>query len=193
VQLETVDKIWEREADESRLWLIGEINNKSVFPVQAALERIGSKDNNHPEEEVVYIYFNSRGGSLTDTMALSGSIVSSPAVIVGVATGIVASAAVFSYVSCNLRYIMPGSFILLHAPRYGTFGVLSQELSSRACWVETFEDALVRLLAERTNKSQKHYRKVLSGEMEAWLDAKTAIEWGIADGYWSDYMQGGRK
>lgn len=131
-------------------------------------------------EPVVKMYINSPGGFVTDLFAMLDVIGASRLPVETYCLGEAAScgAVLFSSGKKGKRYIGKNSHILLHQVSAGAFGQID-DMKIAMKQAEKMNEQLIGILAKNTGKSKAEIKTDL--ERDLWLDAKQAVEYGIAD------------
>ncbi len=127
----------------------------------------------------ITIYLNSQGGHVEagDTIHDMIKFVDAPVRIVG--TGWVASAGALIYVSVprEQRFCLPNTRFLLHQPAGGTGGTAS-DIAIEAREILKMRERLNKIFAAATGQPIDRIEDDTNRNF--WLDATTAIEYGIA-------------
>lgn len=159
------------------IFLFEEITDSVSAEVVAQLEYLKdiSSDN-------ITIYINSPGGSVTAGFAIVDAInrAKNKCEVSIICTGIAASMGAF-ILSCGtkgLRYVTPLSEVMIHQPLGGTQGQASDILIT-AKHIKRVKDNIIKILSQNTGKSIKTIAK--DCDRDYFMDAKEAIEYGIAD------------
>jgi ATP-dependent Clp protease, protease subunit len=132
-----------------------------------------------PEQDI-FLYINSPGGSVYDALAIYDTMQYVTNDIQTVGIGIQASAAAFllSSGTKGKRYILPHGTVMVHQPRSGTRGkVTDQEIDLR-------ESLRIKRLLEEImakNTGQKTARIHNDMERDKWMTAEEAKKYGLVD------------
>ena len=114
------------------LWIDDEINELSLLYVKNIL-RWNKEDNynNIPIEQrkPIKLLFHSVGGDLDIQAMMSNIITLSKTPVIGIAMGMVASAAAYIFLNCHKRYMLPSSYFLFHKGSIGVNGNANDVLS----------------------------------------------------------------
>lgn len=160
-----------------RIVFMGEdVNPHTANLIVAQLLFLDNADPGKP----IHFYINSPGGSVYDALAIYDTMqfLKSPVHTYGI--GMQASAAAFLLSSGEKgkRYVLPHSTVMIHQPSSGTRGkVTDQEIDLK-------ESLRVKKLLEdimAKNTGQKPSKVHEDMERDKWLDAKEAVEYGLAD------------
>lgn len=162
---------------ESRIIFLGEeINEHTANVVVAQLLHLANED---PEADIS-LYVNSPGGSVYDGLAIYDTMNFIKPDVATFGIGLQASMGAFllSSGAKGKRHILPHSRIMIHQPSSGTQGkVTDQEITLRES--VRIKKLLNEILAKNTGqKLAKIERDV---DRDFWMDAKEAIDYGLAD------------
>ena len=177
---DSVRKIVQRRFLEDRkIFLWGEVSDKSAWDVT---ERLLYLEANAPGEEIIF-YLNSPGGSITAGMAIYDTmqLISSPIKVI--VTGMAASMG--SILLCGAakgqRLLYPHSRILIHQPLItGRMVAVAVDINIQAEEMEKLREELNKILAETSGQPLEKIQT--DTDRDFYLNAKEAIEYGLADG-----------
>jgi ATP-dependent Clp protease protease subunit len=168
------DPLSERLLRARTIIIAGEINQKLAERVSAQLLAMS-----YESDEPITIFVNSQGGHVEagDTIHDMIRFVGAPVRIVG--TGWVASAGALIYVSVPVerRYCLPNTRFLLHQPAGGAGGDAA-DIEIEAREILRMRDRLNRIFANATGQPISRIEE--DTHRNFWLDAETAIEYGLA-------------
>lgn len=162
---------------ESRIIFLGEdINEHTANVVVAQLLHLANEDS----QADISLYINSPGGSVYDGLAIYDTMNLIKPDVATFGIGLQASMGAFllSSGAKGKRHILPHSRVMIHQPSSGTQGkVTDQEITLRES--VRIKKLLNEILAKNTGqKLAKIERDV---DRDFWMDAKEAIEYGLAD------------
>jgi ATP-dependent Clp protease, protease subunit len=168
--------LFSRLLDDRIIMLSEEFHDGMASIIVAQLLYLDSLDNTKP----ITMYINSPGGvvgsmwSIVDTMNLIKSPVHT------VCTGMAASAASVALVSGHKghRYILPHAKVMIHQPLGGAQGQVTEMEITIAEMIKS-KAILAQYLADKTG--QDIDRLKIDMERDFYLDAKSALEYGIVD------------
>ena len=180
---ETKDSVREivqrRFLEDRKIFLWGEVSDKSAWDVT---ERLLYLEANAPGEEIIF-YLNSPGGSITAGMAIYDTmqLISSPIKVI--VTGMAASMG--SILLCGAakgqRLLYPHSRILIHQPLItGRMIAVAVDINIQAEEMEKLREELNKILAETSGQPLEKIQT--DTDRDFYLNAKEAIEYGLADG-----------
>jgi len=168
------DPLAERLLRARTIIISGEINQKLAERVTAQLLAMSAES-----DDTITLYLNSQGGHVEagDTIHDMIRFVGAPVRIVG--TGWVASAGALIYVSVSTdrRYCLPNTRFLLHQPAGGAGGDAA-DIEIEAREILRMRDRLNRIFSEATGQSLARIEE--DTHRNFWLDAQSAIEYGLA-------------
>ena len=168
--------IYSRLLKERIIFLGEEVNEHTANIIVAQLLHLAYED---PEKDIA-LYINSPGGSVYDGLAIYDTMNFIKPDVSTYGIGLQASMGAFllSSGTKGKRFVLPHSRVMIHQPSSGTRGMVTdQEISLREAV------RLKTLLAEITakNTGQKLSKVKADMERDFWMDAKEAVEYGVAD------------
>ncbi len=167
--------IYSRLLKERIILLSGEIDDNLASNIVAELLYLDSINNND-----IYIYINSPGGSITAGMAIYDTMNFVKSKVSTVCIGMAASMGAFLLSSGekNMRYALPNSEIMIHQPLGGVKGQAT-EIKIAAERILKSRDKLNEILAKNTKQNIEKIKN--DTERDNFLDAKEALEYGLID------------
>jgi ATP-dependent protease ClpP protease subunit len=126
----------------------------------------------------IWLHIHSFGGSLFTAFSISDQLKMIKSPIYSVVEGICASAATLMAMSCNKRYILPSSYMLLHqlsSAMWGTHEQFKDELNLQA----KLMDRLVEFYVKHSAVTAEQIRGMLTRDY--WLDAKESMDLKLVD------------
>jgi ATP-dependent Clp protease protease subunit len=176
---ENPNKIQETFLKERKVFLWGEVSDKSARDVTEKLLYLEAKD---PGKEITF-YINTPGGSITAGMAIYDTmqLVSSPIAVV--VTGMAASMG--SILLCGAdkgkRLLYPHSRVLIHQPLIsGQMIAVAVDIHIQAKEMERLRDELNLILSKSSGQPLEKIEK--DTDRDFYMTASEAIEYGLADG-----------
>ncbi len=168
--------IYSRLLNERIIFLGEEVNEHTANIVVAQLLHLAYDD---PKRDIS-LYINSPGGSVSDGLAIYDTMQFIKPDVATYGIGLQASMGAFllSSGAKGKRYMLPHARVMIHQPSSGTQGrVTDQEITLREAV------RLKELLAEITakNTGQKLSKVKQDMERDFWMNAKEAVDYGIAD------------
>ncbi len=155
------------------IFIEGEINDYLSNLVVSELLYLDSINN-----EDIYVYINSPGGSITAGMAIYDTMkyVNSNVITVGI--GICASMGAFLLSSGDKRYSLPNTEIMIHEPLGGASGQAT-EIKIVADRIIKLRSKLNKILSKNTGKPISKIEK--DTERDYYMEPKEALEYGLID------------
>ena len=163
------------------LWIDDEINELSLLYVKNIL-RWNKEDNynNIPIEQrkPIKLLFHSVGGDLDIQAMMSNIITLSKTPIIGIAMGMVASAAAYIFLNCHKRYMLSSSYFLFHKGSIGVNGNANDVLSL----IEDYQEQLNILVQKIVSCTDFTEAEVLNNiGMDWYVRASLALEKHVVD------------
>ena len=157
------------------IFLSGEINDDVANLVVSELLYLNSLN-----DDDIYLYINSPGGSVTAGMAIYDTMNYIKADVSTIVIGMAASMASFILAAGakGKRFALPSSEIMIHEVLGGTRGQASV-IKIEAERILKLRDKMNKLLSKLTNQSIKKISK--DTERDFFMDAKEALEYGVID------------
>lgn len=165
--------LYSRMLKDRIIFLSGEINDAVANIIVSELLYLDNQNN-----EDIYIYINSPGGSITSGMSIYDTMnfVSSKVITIGL--GMCASMAAFLLSSGNERYALPNTEIMIHQPIGGAQGQAT-DIKIAAERIIKLKEKLNKILAHNTNQDIKKIAR--DTERDNFLDAQAALDYGLID------------
>ena len=187
VAISTARERWKRErellSDEERnvYRFSGEVSSQSVASAINSLVMWKRHRGDHASD--LRFIINSPGGEITSGVSLFDflrSLSASGVHITTVATGMAASMGAILTQAGDDRVIMPSTSFMLHEAAFGAVGK-TYEIEDRTEWVKQIQDRFKKILAERSNLTEKQVENKWSRK-DWWMTADTACdEFGFFD------------
>jgi len=157
------------------IFLTGEITDEVSNIVISELLYLDSLNN-----EDIYLYINSPGGSVTAGMAIYDTMNFIKSDVVTTVIGMAASMAAFLLASGEKgkRYALPNAEVMIHQPLGGAQGQAT-EIKIAAERILKLKKKLNILLSKMTNNSLKKITH--DTERDNYMDANEALKYGIID------------
>ena len=168
--------IYSRLLKERIIFLGEEVNEHTANIVVAQLLHLAYED---PSKDIA-LYINSPGGSVSDGLAIYDTMQFIKPDVATYGIGLQASMGAFllSSGTKGKRYLLPNSRVMIHQPSSGTQGKVSdQEITLRESI--RIKKLLNEILARNTG--QKYAKVERDSDRDYWMDAKEAVEYGLAD------------
>lgn len=155
------------------IFLSGEINDSVANIVVSELLYLDNLNN-----EDIYLYINSPGGSITSGMSIYDTMNFINSKVITIGLGMCASMAAFLLSSGNIRYALPNTEIMIHQPIGGAQGQAT-DIKIAAERIIKLKEKLNKILAQNTNQDLKTITK--DTERDNFLSAEEALNYGLID------------
>lgn len=172
---ERVYDIYSRLLKNRIILLSGEIDDNLANIVIAELLYLDSIN-----QDDIYLYINSPGGSITSGMAIYDTMNFIKSDVSTTCVGMCASMAAF-LLSCGKkgkRYCLPNSEVMIHQPLGGVQGQAT-EIDIVAKRILNLRRKINNILVQNTNKSLTQIEK--DTDRDYYMDANEALNYGIVD------------
>lgn len=165
--------LYSRMLKDRIIFLSGEINDSLANIVISELLYLDNINN-----EDIYIYINSPGGSITSGMSIYDTMNFIKSNVITIGLGMCASMAAFILSSGHKRYALPNTEIMIHQPLGGAQGQAT-DIKIAAERIIKLKEKLNKILASNTKQT---YEKITKDtERDNFLSAKEALDYGIID------------
>ena len=155
------------------IFLSGEINDSLANIIVSELLYLDNLNN-----EDIYLYINSPGGSITSGMSIYDTINFINSKVITIGLGMCASMAAFLLSSGNSRYALPNTEIMIHQPIGGAQGQAT-DIKIAAERIIKLKEKLNKILAHNTNQDIKKIAR--DTERDNFLSAEEALNYGLID------------
>lgn len=160
------------------VYLWGPVEDKSARDVVSKLLLL---DADKPGKEIKF-YINSPGGVVTSGMVIYDTMQMIQSPVSTICMGLAASmgSILLSGGVKGKRYIYPHGEVMIHQPSIGGyFQATSADIEIHAKQMQRTKEISANILAKNTGKSFERIMKDF--DRDYWMDAKEAVEYGIAD------------
>jgi ATP-dependent Clp protease protease subunit len=160
------------------VYLWGAVEDKSARDVVSKLLLL---DADKPGKEIKF-YINSPGGVVTSGMVIYDTMQMIQSPVSTICMGLAASmgSILLSGGVKGKRYIYPHGEVMIHQPSIGGyFQATSADIEIHAKQMQRTKEISANILAKNTGKSFERIMKDF--DRDYWMDAKEAVEYGIAD------------
>ena len=165
--------LYSRMLKDRIIFLSGEINDSLANIIISELLYLDNINN-----EDIYIYINSPGGSITSGMSIYDTMNFVKSNVITIGLGMCASMAAFLLSSGYKRYALPNTEIMIHQPLGGAQGQAT-DIKIAAERIIKLKEKLNKILAKNTNQT---YEKITADtERDNFLNSKEALEYGLID------------
>ena len=155
------------------IFLSGEINDSLANIIVSELLYLDNLNN-----EDMYLYINSPGGSITSGMSIYDTINFINSKVITIGLGMCASMAAFLLSSGNSRYALPNTEIMIHQPIGGAQGQAT-DIQIAAERIIKLKEKLNKILAQNTKQDLKTI--TADTERDNFLSAEEALNYGLID------------
>ena len=155
------------------IFLSGEINDSLANIIVSELLYLDNLNN-----EDIYLYINSPGGSITSGMSIYDTIFFFNSKVITIGLGMCASMAAFLLSSGNSRYALPNTEIMIHQPIGGAQGQAT-DIQIAAERIIKLKEKLNKILAQNTKQDLKTI--TADTERDNFLSAEEALNYGLID------------
>ena len=155
------------------IFLSGEINDSLANIIVSELLYLDNLNN-----EDIYLYINSPGGSITSGMSIYDTINFINSKVITIGLGMCASMAAFLLSSGNSRYALPNTEIMIHQPIGGAQGQAT-DIQIAAERIIKLKEKLNKILAQNTKQDLKTI--TADTERDNFLSAEEALNYGLIE------------
>lgn len=155
------------------IFLSGEINDNVANIIVSELLYLDNLNN-----EDIYLYINSPGGSITSGMSIYDTMNFIKSKVITIGIGMCASMAAFLLSSGKLRYVLPNTEIMIHQPIGGAQGQAT-DIKIAAERIIKLKDKLNKILAKNTK--QPLAKIIEDTERDNFLSSEEALKYGLID------------
>ncbi|MBI3273519.1 MAG: ATP-dependent Clp protease proteolytic subunit [Candidatus Colwellbacteria bacterium] len=168
--------IYSRLLEDRIIFLSGPINDPLANTVVAQILYLSSKDS----QKDIKLYVNSPGGIVSSGLAIYDTIqyVKAPVMTICVGTAASMAAVLLAAGAKGKRILLPNSVVLLHQIMGGAEGQ-AVDVEIQARHILKVKDQINKILAHHTEKPIGQIAK--DTDRDFYLDAKSAVEYGVAD------------
>jgi ATP-dependent Clp protease, protease subunit len=168
--------IFSRLLNERIIFLGEEVNEHTANLVVAQMIHLAYEDS----KKDILFYINSPGGSVYDGLAIIDTMNYIKPNVQTIGIGMQASmgAILLAAGTKGKRSLLPNSRVMIHQPRGGTEGVMTDMEISLKEGIRT-KELIIDLMAKYTGQKKDKVR--LDMERDFWMDAKEAVDYGVVD------------
>ena len=169
-----------RDLNNRTIWINDEVNADLTQEIVHYVMHWNRQDKDIPEmdRKPIKLLFDSPGGDLDAQAAICSVIELSKTPVIGIAIGLVASAASLIYLSCHLRLALKSSYFILHkgsAALSGDFDNIMTSIDDYKREVEKLIDLIVKHSNYTKEEVEEHIGK------DWYVRMKEAEEKGLVD------------
>ena len=155
------------------IFLSGEINDNVANIIVSELLYLDNLNN-----EDIYLYINSPGGSITSGMSIYDTMNFIKSKVITIGIGMCDSMAAFLLSSGKLRYVLPNTEVMIHQPIGGAQGQAT-DIKIAAERIIKLKDKLNKILAKNTK--QPLAKIIEDTERDNFLSSEEALKYGLID------------
>ena len=154
-----------------------EVNRESSLALISQLLELDSESS-----EPIRLYINTEGGSLTDGFAIYDTIKNITAPVVGIVSGLCASAGLIILSACDYRMTTPNSIFFYHQPIL-PFEMISSklEINSLNSFYENIQERADSMIKKRAKMKAKKWNQFFKNKTSFYFDAEQACDLSIVD------------
>ena len=162
------------------IWINEEINGDLTHELIHYITKWNREDKGIPEEDrkPIRLLFDSPGGELDAQAAICSVIELSETPVIGIAIGMVASAASYIYLSCHVRMALKSSYFILHKGSAQLNGDFDNIMNSIDDYKKEI-DKLINFIIERSNYTRTEVEEHINKDW--YIRAPEAVEKGVVD------------
>jgi len=169
-----------RDLSNRTIWINEEIDRNLTQEIIHYIIKWNRDDKGIPEmdRKPIRLLFDSQGGDLDAQAAICSAIELSKTPVIGVAVGLVASAASLIYLSCHVRLAFKSSYFILHKGSAALSGDYENIISS----IEDYKKEINKMISFIIEKSKYTKEEVEEHINKDWyVRAQEALEKGMVD------------
>ncbi len=161
-------------------WISDEINDDLMYELSHYIIKWNREDKDIPEmdRKPIYLLINCQGGDLDAYASICSMIELSKTPVIGVAMGLVASAASLIYLSCHTRLALKSSYFILHKGSAALSGDFDNIMNSIDDYKREVEKMANHIL-EHSNYTREEVESHIGRDW--YIRAPEALEKGLVD------------
>jgi ATP-dependent Clp protease protease subunit len=169
-----------RDLKNRTIWINDEITGESTYEIIHYIMKWNREDKDIPEmdRKPIHLLFDSPGGDLDAQAAICSVIELSKTPVIGVAIGLVASAASLIYLSCHVRLALKSSYFILHKGSAALSGDFENIMNSIDDYKKEVEK-MVNFIIERSKYTKEEVEEHIKKDW--YVRAPQALEKGLVD------------
>ena len=154
-----------------------DVNRESTLSLTSQLLELDTVNN-----EPIRLYINTEGGSLTDGFAIYDAIKNIDSPVVGIVSGICASAGLIILAACDYRMCTDNCIFFYHQPIM-PFEMISSkiEINSLNSFYENIQERADNIIKKRAGLKAKDWNKYFKDKTSFYFDSDQAEELKIVD------------
>ena len=161
-------------------WISDELNDDLMYELSHYIIKWNREDKDIPEmdRKPIYLLINCQGGDLDAYASICSMIELSKTPVIGVAMGLVASAASLIYLSCHARFALKSSYFILHKGSAALSGDFDNIMNSIDDYKREVEKMANHIL-EHSNYTREEVESHIGRDW--YIRAPEALEKGLVD------------
>jgi len=169
-----------RDLKNRTIWINDEITSELTYEIVHYITKWNREDKDIPEMErqPIHLMFDSPGGDLDAQAAICSIIELSKTPVIGIAIGLVASAASLIYLSCHVRLALRSSYFILHKGSAALSGDFENIMNSIDDYRKEVEK-MVNFIIERSKYTKEEVEEHIKKDW--YVRAPQALEKGLVD------------
>ena len=169
-----------QDLNERTIWINDEINGDLTHELVHYIMKWNKEDKDIPEmdRQPIRLLFDSPGGDLDAQAAICSIIELSKTPVIGIAIGMVASAASYIYLSCHARLALKSSYFILHKGSAALSGDFDNIMSSIDDYKKEI-DKLINFIIERSKYTRAEVEEQIKKDW--YVRAPEALQKGLVD------------
>ncbi len=169
-----------QDLNERTIWINDEITGDLTHELVHYIMRWNKEDKDIPEmdRQPIKLLFDSPGGDLDAQAAICSIIELSKTPVIGIAIGMVASAASYIYLSCHARLALKSSYFILHKGSAALSGDFDNIMSSIDDYKKEI-DKLINFIIERSKYTRTEVEEQIKKDW--YVRAPEALQKGLVD------------
>ena len=169
-----------RDLKNRTIWINDEITGELTYEIVHYITKWNREDKDIPEMErqPIHLMFDSPGGDLDAQAAICSIIELSKTPVIGIAIGLVASAASLIYLSCHVRLALRSSYFILHKGSAALSGDFENIMNSIDDYRKEVEK-MVNFIIERSKYTKEEVEEHIKKDW--YVRAPQALEKGLVD------------
>jgi len=169
-----------RDLKNRTIWINDEITGELTYEIVHYIMQWNREDKDIPEmdRKPIRLLFDSPGGDLDAQAAICSVIELSKTPVIGIAIGLVASAASLIYLSCHVRLALKSSYFILHKGSAALSGDFENIMNSIDDYKKEVEK-MVNFIIERSKYTKEEVEEHIKKDW--YVRAPQALEKGLVD------------
>lgn len=169
-----------QDLEHRTFWISDEVNDELLYELAHYILKWNREDKDIPEidRRPIYLLFNCPGGDLDAQASICSMIELSKTPIIGVAMGMVASAASLIYLSCHVRLALKSSYFILHKGSAALSGNFDNIMNSIDDYKREVEKMVIHIV-DHSHYTKEEVEQHIGNDW--YVRMKEALEKGLVD------------